>query len=258
MEANLIHQLIKAVNQEYAKRYSKNKKYSLRAYARYLNIDASHLHKFIRGKKGLSRARLALLGKKLNLSENWLQEVQATNRRGKKPSELYKQMDEAQIRRMQHWYYAAITELPLLRGFQPAPEWIAKKIDISVAQATEALSALQSNGIIINLPAGAKKKNSLVRPVSWSYYLPGQTSSERRENQKQFLRRAIAAMDEIPIERREQSSMVMATDVKNLPQARLLTQKFRRDMSRLLKKGENCKELYLMSISLFPLTKGPG
>ncbi len=64
-------------------------------------------------------------------------------------------------------------------------------------------------------------------------------------------------MDEVPIERREQSTMVMATDLKNLPKARLLTQKFRRDMSRLLKTGGNCKELYLMSISLFPLTKGP-
>ncbi len=168
MEATLVHELIEAVNHEYTKRYNRNKNYSLRAYARHLDIDASHLHKFIRGKKGLSRARLVVLGKKLNLGDEWIQKIKLSNRRGKRPGELYKVMDEAQLRRMHHWYYAAIIELPLLRGFQPVPEWIAKKLDISLTQASEALSSLQSSGMIINLPPSAQKKSSMVRPVSWS------------------------------------------------------------------------------------------
>ncbi len=254
MESELILQLIHAVNTEYTRRHSKNRKYSLRAYAKHLGVDASHLLNFIRGKKGLSRPRLLLLGEKLNLGPNWLERIQATAIRGKKPDDVYKEIEEAHFRNMYHWYYAAICELPLVKGFQPVPEWIAKTLGITVSQAREALNTLQATGALIKLPSGTKK-GSMARPVSLTYYRPGQTTAERRENQKEFIRKALAAVDEIPIELRDQSTMVMATSAENLPKARNLIQKFRRDLCKLLQKNGDYQQLYVMSVSLFPISK---
>ena len=253
MDSNLIQDLIKVINLEYSERQRKNSRYSLRAYARYLGLDVSHLSKFLQGKKGLSRARLISLGKKLNLGNPWLIQVQTVTPRGKKPTGVYHELDELQFRKMYHWYYSAVFELPLLKGFQPNPLWIAKTLQITTEQAEGALSALHASGLLNNR-LGAKK-TTMSRPLSMSYYRPGQTSQERRENQRQLLGKAIEALDEVPIEWREQSSMIMATNTKNLEKARLLTKKFRRDMDRLMSKGKNCQDIYALNISLFPLTR---
>ncbi len=253
LDSYLLQELISAINNEYKRRKGKNQNYSLRAFAKYLDLDTSHLSKFLRGKKGLSKNRLLSLGKKLHLKTDWLTEVQSISKRGKNPRNVFNAVDEIQFQKIHHWYYWAILELPLLKGFQSNPEWIANILGISTEQASEALTALKSFGFVDQKPE--TKKISLASPISVSYYHPGQTSHERRENQKQFLRKAIEALDHIPIEWREQSTMIMATNPKNLQKARLLTRKFRRDMNSLLVKGKGCEDLYVLSISLFPLTK---
>lgn len=252
MKAEPIQILIKAICKEYSDRQARNPAYSLRAFSRFLGVDTSHLSKFIRGKKGFSSTRLLSLGKKINLDRDWAASVEALANKNNMPGEIYSELSESELNKMHHWYYMAISELPLLKGFQNSPEWVAKTLDITVQQATEALTTLKACGIALEIPSGRKK--AVVRPTSWSIYRPGQTSHQRRENQKQFLRKAIAALDNIPIDRRDQSSMLFAANAKNLPKARLLIQKFKRDLSRLMAKQVACEDLYLLSVSLYPLT----
>lgn len=81
------------------------------------------------------------------------------------------------------------------------------------------------------------------------------TNVALKNMQRQVLQKALAALDEVEFEKRDQSSITMAVDSSKIPQARAMTKKFRRELSSFLESGGSRDAVYQLSLSLFPLTK---
>jgi uncharacterized protein (TIGR02147 family) len=73
--------------------------------------------------------------------------------------------------------------------------------------------------------------------------------------QKQILTQALVALEEVPIEKRDQTSMTMAIDSSLIPEAKLRITRFRRELSSFLENGKKKDQVYQLALSLFPLTQ---
>jgi len=76
-----------------------------------------------------------------------------------------------------------------------------------------------------------------------------------RQLQKQFLQKAIQAMDEVPMDLRDQTTMTMAVDSSQLARAKEKIKKFRYEMHDLLRETQNLDQVYALTIGFYPLTQ---
>jgi hypothetical protein len=68
------------------------------------------------------------------------------------------------------------------------------------------------------------------------------------------LLQALEALEDVPLESRDQSSMTMAIDPSLLPEAKAKIRDFRRSLCAFLQENARPKsEIYQLSISLFPV-----
>ncbi len=65
---------------------------------------------------------------------------------------------------------------------------------------------------------------------------------------------ALKAIDEVPFEARENTSITMAIDPSLLPKARKLIREFRRNICNILQAGNKKENVYHLSIALIPAT----
>ncbi len=61
-------------------------------------------------------------------------------------------------------------------------------------------------------------------------------------------------LKQVPLEKREYTSITMAIDPKNIPRARRLIDRFQDKVVAILESGEPT-EVYNMNVQLFPLTQ---
>jgi uncharacterized protein (TIGR02147 family) len=81
------------------------------------------------------------------------------------------------------------------------------------------------------------------------------TASALRKMQKQILEMAIKAVDDVPIQKRDQTAMTMAIDSSLIPQAKEKITKFRRELCAYLESGKKKDAVYQLSVSLYPVTQ---
>lgn len=68
------------------------------------------------------------------------------------------------------------------------------------------------------------------------------------------MKRAIEALDDVPIEERDITSMTMAIDVRKIQEAKKRIREFRKDMAAFLEEGE-ATEVYSLNVQFIPITK---
>ncbi len=219
-----------------------NPRYSLRAFARQLQIEPSYLSKILNGKRPVS----ASLHKKVS---GILMLDSRTDATQNPPAEDYRPLSEDAFLVIANWYHYAILELAKTKGFRTDPRWVARKLGISAIEAKEAfhrlialkLIEITSNGRLLKTP---KSHTNIQHPFSNSAF---------RKLQKQILQQALEALDQIPYEERDQSSMTVAIDISRLDAAREKITVFRRELSAFLQpQKKDLDEVYQLSISLFP------
>ena len=96
-----------------------------------------------------------------------------------------------------------------------------------------------------------KKKLVYVENPTTTHDIP---SAALRRFHEQNLKRAISALHDDPVERRDITSITMAVDVDKLSLAKKRIKAFRREMSELLETG-NRSEVYNLTLALFPMTR---
>lgn len=243
---------------EFERRKKINPRYSLRAFAQHLNIQASLLSRILRGKIPLTQKALDRFCEPLNIAQGeyklFSREIydQKTSYGTKDSSELMHEINMDEFKFIQDWYHFVILELTTLPGFQPTPDWIAKKINISKVEAQMALKRL--------VDIGELEKNSdgeLVPTHKTTTTIGrGLTNSAFKLRQKQVLKKAIEAMDLVAIEQRDQTSMTISVDQDLMPEIKERIKKFRRSLATYIEKNsKNPNSVYELSISLFPWTQ---
>lgn len=232
-----------------------NSRYSLRSFARSLQISPSSISRILKGERNVSidlRKRLGLrLGLGLTEIERFAEDSGVASVRGEVvKTATYKQLALDAFSVISDWYHFAILELIELESFRQDPRWIARALGITVGEVNAAIERLErlqilkteSSGKWINVSGSHTNINSEIK------------AEAHRKLQRQVLEMAIRALDEVPLERRNQTAMTMAIHTKRLPEAIKRITKFRRELCAFLQQDQSRDQVYQLGISLYPLT----
>lgn len=252
---------------ELDRRRSRNQSYSLRAFARDLELSVSHLSEVISGARGLSGKSAAKIADKLKLrpaeQSYWFDLVIVETTRNAQARELAKErlkstrnlqslkkIKAEQFQVISEWYHLALLELINLKDFQPDAAWIAEKLSITEKQATTAIARLKSIGL---LKTDGKKWEGNDSVAEIFSEVP---SRAIRGFHKQIIENSIYSLQHGSMGDREIQSMLVAIPKNYVTE-------FRNDMKKFLIefwekiKDEPKDSVYALSVQLCPVTKKP-
>ena len=232
---------------ELAKRKLKNPAYSLRGFARDLNINPASLSQFFNGKRTLSRRSLIKVADSLSLSPEEKRAFISV------PEEVdggdaFRFLQEDEFRLISDWYHYAIYALADTGKAKVDSKWLAAKLAIPPIQAkigVERLIRLK----LVTAERGILKRTA--RMLSTTIDVP---SSAIRQYHKQNLEKAAKSIDQDSVDLRDMSSSTFLLDRRDLKEAKEFIRKFRRQFhKRFSKTGDHA--VYTFALQLFPLTK---
>jgi uncharacterized protein (TIGR02147 family) len=249
--------------EEFRSRRGRNPQYSLRAFARDLGMPASKLSQNLRGLCGISVAKAETLAGRLQMADEqkslFLALVESQHAR----SRVARAQAEALLTRIREnrldvinleqfsavrdWYHFAILELTTVRGFRSDVHWIADKLGLEVNLVENAVRRLENLGLMARAENGPWTKVS-----SNLEYAGGVPAPTVREHHRQMIAKAQAALETLPIESREFSTLTFAIDRARLPELKALVREFQHRVNRIANQGE-ADAVYAMSTQLFPL-----
>jgi plasmid maintenance system antidote protein VapI len=232
-------------------RCKRNPRYSLRAFAQQLEIDASALSKILNGKRPIGRKTILQLGSRLGMKPDELKRYTGTPDE-QDAEDTFEQLALDQFAIISDWYHFAILELMATDRFNPDPKSIARTLGLKLVEVNAAISRLKRVGLLeISNDGIWKDKSSGFSTNLGSDILSG----AHRLMQEQFLTKALEALRSTPIELRDHSTMTVAIDTKKLPEARERMKKFRRSLAKFLADGDSKTAVYNLNLALFPLTQ---
>ncbi|MES2770305.1 MAG: TIGR02147 family protein [Bdellovibrionota bacterium] len=241
---NRDHFLRELLKNEFQRRAEKNPAFSLRALSSKLDMDQSLLTKLLQGKRKFSDANAQKISDFLGVYLN--QEIANTI----DSSADYLLMKEDEFFIISAWYHFAILELIKTKNLKHNPKFVAKRLKITDLEAERALERLERLGFI-----EFKKNKYWLRKISNSWLNLSDTSTARRTLQKQMQEKSLEALEDVPFDKREHSSLTVAVDPKLLPEIKKKITEFRRSMDKYIMESGNEKEVYNLNVSFFPLTK---
>ncbi|MES2768677.1 MAG: TIGR02147 family protein [Bdellovibrionota bacterium] len=234
---------------ELIKRCERNPSYSLRSFAKQLDIDPATLSSIISQKRPITEKTIKKLGTKLSLSPDELQNYISQ----KSTNELYAEFTQDLFAATSDWYHDAILELTRIKNFNPDFTWIAKTLDISVNQVRAAAERLCRLELLEIAPNGQwldkSRFNSNTLDSDFS-------SAAMRKYQMQILEKSMKALEDLPRTERDHTSMMVCGNAKDLKKAKELITEFRHNLAAFFQRKNIASEhVYQISVSLFPITK---
>ncbi len=246
---------------ELLRRCKTNPKYSLRAFARALALEPAFLSKLLHGKRGITinvmrniASRLALAPSEVKKFEDAILLKKSSKRQTRLPASPETQFQQLALDHFQmiaDWYHYAILELVSVEGFESSPRYIARMLGISVNEANAAIERLLRLEYLELAADGSWTNHSGNNTTLGNDF----TATAFRKLQKQVLEMALVALEEVPIEQRDQTSMTMAIDSAQLPEAKKMIKEFRRSFCDVLQKSTHRDSVYHLGVSLYPVTR---
>lgn len=249
--------------QELEKRVRKNPAYSLRAFARDLQLSPAHLSQIVRGKEGFSRVSAQRAAEVLFDSADEIEQfcnlVESQHGRSwagreaaaKSLNELWAK-NKKQITTQSDilsWYHLAILHLSDHKDFQSDAGWIAKYLGLSVEQTENAIDQLLQTELLAQGPQGFYRKQgafihseNIPRPVIRAFH-------------KQILEKALESIESQSMDQRFLSSITFAASKENLAEMRESMKRFIAEIERISYKSTSAEkdELSCLSLQLFNL-----
>lgn len=238
------------LQEEYLRLRGANPAYSLRAYARRLQVDPGSLSQFLNGHRTYSLKRIQQIALHIGMDRD-----QIAGFLGSRNGLSFIELDRFEL--LRHWHYAAILECLELNDFEPSSKWIAERLGISTSVVKVAVNRLFTEGVLSRNEDGSWRNN-------WSEY-----STQTHENvdelalrnhQKQLLKLAAQSIEHNDPPLKSHTAYVSAIDSDLVPEIKSEIQKFRGKIAKLIKAKSKKKDaIYCLQVNLFPemsLTKG--
>jgi uncharacterized protein (TIGR02147 family) len=242
---------------ELTQRCRANPAYSLRAFSRELGLESSHLSKILRGLRPIKAKLTREFGERLNLTQDQIEVFLkvAPARKGSKKAERtarYKQLSTDAFATIEDWRHYAILELMRVRGFQPDVKWVAQQLRIKPIEAHAYVERLQRVGLL-EINAGVW----IDKTEGYSSHVLTQSESTyaHKRAQEKILELSSDALRNVAFNKRDHSSMMMATNREKLIEAKRRIRDFRRELCDFLEDCEIKDSVYQISVSLFPLVE---
>jgi uncharacterized protein (TIGR02147 family) len=244
------------LQQELLRRCEKNRSYSLRAFARSLDINVATLSTILSGKRAITARTIEKLGGLLELNPGEIQNFCAALKPDSEVLETaepnYLQLALDTFIAVSDWYHDAILELTHLRSFRPQPSWIAKVLGISVNEVNVAVERLVRLKLL-------STESKTWRDLSHANEIgtgPLETSSALRKYQRQILELSLQSLEGTSRENRDHTSTTLTMRQKDLPEIKKLIRKFRKQVALTLRRNKTeHDQVYQLAVSIFPLTK---
>ena len=205
-------------------------------------MQAPTLSHLLRGSRPFTRNTILSVSKRLGLGPEIFSES------AKEPQLKQLTLDSFAV--ISDWYHFAILELVNLKHFKPEAKWIAKVLGITPSEVNIAVERLVRLELL-----KTEKKRWCATSSGNSTIGTELTTIALRKVQKQFLEKALTALESVEPELRDQTGVTFPIAVRDLPQMKEEIKKFRRQLIKQFEKPEGGDEVYQLSCSLYPLTK---
>jgi uncharacterized protein (TIGR02147 family) len=235
---------------EYDTRKLKNTSYSLRAFARDIEISSGKLSDILGKKVGISKSTALKISKKLNLSEEdenlflGLVEV-GLERKSYNFDSKYLVLGDDYFQILTNWHYFALVELIALDCFQNNVTWIAKRLGISESIVPEAIERLKRVKLVQEID------NTLQQTYDYYVSPSGTPSDNAKKFHTQILSKAQEALISQEIEERDFTSGFLRARKSDLPYIAKRIKEFRRELAKEIEAGEGHDSVYAFSIQFF-------
>lgn len=238
-----------AIQRTFIERCRRNSAYSLRAYAKYLEVDQSHLSKILKGQRSFSKDFAKSLAPKLGITPT---EVKKIFSEGTKAMPGFLALSDDELELIGEWHHFAILELVKLEGFEFNERNIADRLMIHVEETRDAVARLERLGFI-KMKDG--KPKLLAPNTTWAN--TKESSAARKKYQRTLIEKSLDAIDHVPFEKRENGSLTVAINPKRLPEFKNKLEEVRQELSEFFQAdGEkHLSEVYQYTFAFFPLTK---
>lgn len=251
---------------EFEQRRSRNPAYSLRAFARDLQLAPTRISDILLKKQGLSGPAATKVAKALSLTlsqtEYFLALVETEHARSRIAKESAairlrhlqtdptKLMDLDTFQIIADWKHFAIIELSRVKGFRSESQWIARRLGATVIEINDCIERLLQVGMLV-------RTNQKLVATEQFFASPTEIPSESlKRYQEQLLQKALLAIREQPVDKRDFSAVNVALSPEQLPEVKEKIKKFRRSLVSFIEEKPERDRVYCMSIQLFALDKG--
>jgi transcriptional regulator with XRE-family HTH domain len=238
---------------DFAQRQAKNAKYSVRAYARAAGVNSGAMSQVLSGKRKLTRKQAEKIADALMLDresrERFLGPAPTAGREIQGAAqEPYRVLKSDVFRLIADWYHYGILSLLETDNPPKTSREIALRLGIDHKSAREGLSRLIRLGMVYRADGQLRVDTEGLRTTE---DIP---NGAIRQSHRQILAKAARSLDEVPVDKRDSSYISFCCDPRDLPQAKKLIRRFRRQFTKMMERGAK-KEVYAISINLFPLSQ---
>jgi transcriptional regulator with XRE-family HTH domain len=230
---------------ELQRRTQLNPRYSMRSFARALDVSHSLLSLVMSGKRSPSRTLLLKLSDLLGVKEQFFYVGPDDSSFAAKSEQMF--LIDFEL--IANWYYLAILSLLETADAQFNPDWMAARLGISKTEASLAMGQLKDLEIIAEVEGRWKQ----VRPPIAMENT--RSTAFTRRFQKNQLQKAIESLENDPMEIRDMSSVTFAMDPEHIDYAVRRIRNFRRELMNELENMGEAKEVYSLAVQMIPLTK---
>lgn len=227
---------------EFTRRCRVNSRYSVRAFAKQLDINQSTLTQILNGKRKISKKFIDKVAEKVGSTFHFQTNGQADL------DFKYSVLSVDAFTVISDWYHYAILEFTAVKGFKSDAKWISKKLGITVSETNMAIDRLLRLNMI------TQKNGKLIRTKQHiANYKEGVTSGAHKEFQRQLLTKALQAIDNCPQDKKDITSITMPANSKKIKEVKDKIRQFRREICDYIEDG-NHDSVYQLCVQLFPLT----
>ncbi|MBO9667766.1 MAG: TIGR02147 family protein [Bdellovibrio sp.] len=246
------------LQEQLADRCARNQNYSLRSFAKMLEISPSALSAIINGKRPITHKMKERLGLKLGLKITDLQKLKSkphgnTKKIKETSAEIFQPIALDTFAIISEPYHYALLELMKTENFNWNAKWISKRLQVTVSEINMAVERLERVGLLERDDEG--KLFDTTKGFSTDIR-EGLSSLAQRRFQERSLEKAISAVQMVPNERRDNTSITMAINTKDLAAAKAHIKEFRRRFCSTMEASTVVDEVYQLTISFIPLSTG--
>lgn len=269
MKTNEITNYRTTLLSELDRRRSRNPRYSIRAFARDLNVTYSRLNEALNAQRGISEDLAVKISTRLGHSkeeqELFVTQVMAEHGR----SASVKKLARAKLKKLTtskstfallaleqfhliaNWCHYAILELMETHDFRSDQNWIAKRLGLSRPEVSAAMERLLRIGLL-------EKVGAQYRPADSCSTVGMEIPSEGiRLHQEQLLQKANSALHEHSLDERDFSTLMFAFNSSDLSLVKHLIKDFRHNLSSRLRSSQPKDSVYALGVQFFRIDQKP-
>ncbi len=256
------------VMREIDKRIERNPSYSLRSFSRNVGLSPSYLSRVIADKRRLSFRSALIIAEsldlaqkdKLELLELVKQEQVQSGKSNQDTGFLGPEITEQQSYQLSidsfsvisNWYHFGITQLMNLDDYKSDFNWMASMLGISAFEVSQAIERLKRLGLV-----AVDESGHYYRTKSSIKSSDDVLSQGLQQFHKEILSKAISSLEDVPVRKRDISSMTIAINEEQLPKAKEEIREFQNKMVKILQKGKKT-QVFNLGVTLIPLSKSNG